>query len=72
MNKGHSWVRFSVFSPLSTYLPERARYLPEKGTTEANNKGPKALSSSKQRGIEPSAKQELELVGIFGSLIWMI
>ncbi|GMP24382.1 hypothetical protein CsSME_00001663 [Camellia sinensis var. sinensis] len=38
----HLKSRCSVFSPLSTYLPERALYLPEKGTIEANNKRPKS------------------------------
>ncbi|KAF5931787.1 hypothetical protein HYC85_027958 [Camellia sinensis] len=52
------------------HLPERTLYLPEKGTTEVNNKGLKALSSSKQRGIKTSAKHELGWGEIFHSLIW--
>ena len=55
---------------MSTFLPRRAFYLPEEGTTEVNNKGQKALTSSKQRGIKLSAKHELEWDKTFHSLIW--
>ena len=41
------------------YLPRRALYLPEKAQLKATAKGLKALSSSKQRDIKPSAKHKI-------------
>ena len=45
-----------------------ANILAKKGTTEAIIKGLKALLTSEQRGIKPSAKHESEGIKVFRSL----
>ena len=62
----------SCLFPIANILARKAT-LPAKkkkgGMTEVNNKGRKALSSSKQRGSKPSAKHELEWIKMLHSLI---
>ena len=45
----------NAFARMGTILVGKGTLFAKKGITEVNNKGLKALSSSKQRGIKPSA-----------------
>ena len=49
-----------ILAKKGTILVEKGTVFARKGTTEVNSKRPKALSSSKQRGIKSSAKHKLE------------
>ena len=63
---------FCLF-PFVKILARKGTLLVRKGTVFArkgHNKGQKALTSSKQRGIKQSAKHELEWGKIFHSIIW--
>ena len=60
----------NILARKGTILAGKDTLFAKKGIAEANNKGLKALSSSKQRGIKSSAKHKLERIKIFHSLIW--